>query len=112
PVEPQPVVPLPSPGPSPGRPRNEGTPTIEPPVVQLPAGPTSCTITLSGTIPPELWNRLGTRVLPKLRSGNDLKVGINFSVTVEAGNASDLQADLKQILMDLGLENTVDIEQE
>src|SRR5262249_47194199 len=60
------------------------------------------TIKLSGNIPAELWNRLGTRVLPKLKTGKDLKIGIDFSVTVEAANASDLQVELKQILADLG----------
>jgi len=35
-----------------------------------------------GAVPPEVWNRLGTKILPKLRSGSDLKVVIEFSVTV------------------------------
>ena len=46
-----------------------------------PPGPTTKTIKLSGNVPAELWNRLGTRVLPKLRAGKDLKIGIEFSVT-------------------------------
>ena len=66
------------------------------------------TIKLSGNVPAELWNRLGTRVLPKLRTGKDLKIGIEFSVTVEAANANDLQAELKQILTDLGLQDALD----
>ena len=33
-------------------------------------------------MPPEGWNRLGTKILPKLRSGDDLSVGIEFSVSV------------------------------
>jgi hypothetical protein len=39
---------------------------------------------LSGDIPPESWNRLGTKVLPKLRSGDGLRVGIDFTVTIES----------------------------
>jgi hypothetical protein len=73
--------------------------------------PTTKTLTLSGNIPAELWNRLGTRVLPKLRTGKDLKIGIDFSVTVEAANANDLQVELKQILTDLGLQDSVELEQ-
>jgi len=89
-----------------------GGPTIvQPPVVISPTGPATKTITLSGNIPAELWNRLGTRVLPKLRTGKDLKIGIDFSVTVDTANANDLQVELKQILTDLGLENSVELEQ-
>ena len=75
------------------------------------AGPKTKTITLSGHIPAELWNRLGTRVLPKLRTGKDLKIGIDFSVTVETANADDLQVELKQILLDLGLQDSVELHQ-
>jgi hypothetical protein len=74
-------------------------------------GPTTKPITLSGNIPAELWNRLGTRVLPKLRTGKNLKIGIDFSVTAEAANANDLQVELKQILTDLGLQDSVELKQ-
>jgi hypothetical protein len=68
------------------------------------------TVRLSGAVPPELWNRLGTRVLPKLRSGIDLKIDVEFLVTVDAGSANDLQAELQQILKDLGLQDSVEVE--
>src|SRR5207245_1886238 len=29
------------------------------------------------SVPPEVWNRLGTKILPKLRSGSDLKIGLD-----------------------------------
>lgn len=48
--------------------------------------PSTRKLHLSGTIPPEVWNRLGTKLLPKLRSGMDLKVGIDFSVTLSVLN--------------------------
>ena len=76
-----------------------------------PPGPTSKTLRLIGNVQPELWNRLGTRILPKLRTGKDLKIGIDFSVTVETANANDLQSELRQILDDLGLTDAVDLEQ-
>jgi hypothetical protein len=75
------------------------------------AGSKTKTIKLSGNVPAELWNRLGTRILPKLRTGRDLKIGIDFSVTVDGANASDLQSELRQILDDLGLRDAVDLEE-
>lgn len=65
------------------------------------------TLRLVGTVPPEVWNRLGTKILPKLRSGADLKVGVDFSVTVNAAVAAGLAADLRQIVQELGLAATV-----
>jgi hypothetical protein len=87
--------------------------TVTPPPddTVTPPPPAAKTIKLSGNVPPELWNRLGTRILPKLRTGKDLKIGINFSVIVEGANASDLQSELRQILDDLGLTDSVHLEQ-
>jgi hypothetical protein len=68
------------------------------------------TFRISGDVPPEVWNRLGTKVLPKLRSGSGLRVGINFSVTIGGDLARSFEADLKQILEDLGLTGRVRIE--
>lgn len=68
------------------------------------------TFRITGDVPPEIWNRLGTKVLPKLRNGADLKIGIAFAVTVENGVSRSFEADLKQILEDLGLSGRVMIE--
>ena len=48
--------------------------------------PTTRTFRLSGAIPSEVWNRLGTKLISKLRSGTDLRVGVNFSVTFGASS--------------------------
>jgi hypothetical protein len=69
------------------------------------------TLRLVGTIPPEIWNRLGTKIIPKLKSGSDLKIGVDFSVTVSAESARGLESDLRQILEDLGLKGKIQIEQ-
>ncbi len=69
----------------------------------------SRTFRISGNIPPEIWNRLGTKILPKLRSGSDLEVGINFTVTIEPDLASNFETELKQILDDLGIGNKVSV---
>ena len=84
----------------------------EPPEPPPPPNPTrKATLRLKGTVPPEVWNRLGTRILPKLRSGDDLSVGVEFSVSVEAGLSEGFQLDLEQALADLGLQEQVHVEQ-
>jgi hypothetical protein len=92
---PGPISP-PQPGPAPG-------PEPEP-------GVQTRTLRLRGTVPPEVWNRLGTKILPKLRSGSDLKIGLDFSVTVKADGASSLASELRQVLQELGLAEQVQIE--
>jgi hypothetical protein len=68
------------------------------------------TLRLVGTVPPEIWNRLGTKIIPKLKSGSDLKIGVDFSVTVNAESARGLESDLRQIIEDLGLGSKIRIE--
>lgn len=68
------------------------------------------TYRIMGKVPPELWNRLGTRILPKLRTGSDLQVGIDFSVTVESEMAKAFESDIRRILEDLNLAETVRLE--
>jgi Protein of unknown function (DUF499) len=104
----QPVTPAPTPEPEPGP---TTAPTPEPGLSPGP-GPNTSTRTLcvSGSVPPEVWNRLGTKILPKLRSGSDLKIGLEFSVTVSADSANGLAAELRQILQELGLAEAVKVE--
>jgi hypothetical protein len=68
------------------------------------------TLRISGDVPPELWNRLGVKILPKLKSGTELRIGVDFSVTVDDKAAQRLAAELKQILEDLELVNRLKIE--
>ena len=65
---------------------------------------------ISGTIPLEVWNRLGTKILPKLKSGLEFKVGVEFSVTVTAAVAKRFDSEIRQILEDLGLSGTIQVE--
>ena len=104
----------------PPEPRTVETPTevfpqlpleVEPPVGPGPLPtPQMKTLRLVGSVPSEMWNRLGTKVIPKLRSGADFKVGIEFTVTVSADVAPGLIADLRQILADLDVTDRVRIE--
>jgi hypothetical protein len=104
----QPVTPAPSPQPEPGP---TLVPTPEPGPTPSP-GPTASTrmLRLVGSVPPEVWNRLGTKILPKLRSGSDLKIGLEFSVTVPGDLANSFAAELRQILQELGLAEVVKVD--
>jgi hypothetical protein len=98
----------PSPQPGPG-PITVSGPSPAPEPAPAPGAATK-TLRLVGTVPPEVWNRLGTKVLPKLRSGSDLRIGLEFTVTVKAGTAGSLAAELRQILQELGLGEAVKVE--
>ena len=98
----------PSTGPEP---QPEPTPTSGPePTPEPEPSPTKKTFRISGDVPPEVWNRLGTKILPKLRSGADLKIGIDFSVAIDGQLAKSFETDLKQIFEDLGLSGRVQID--
>ena len=99
--------PEPKPGPGP-EPLPGSKPEPEPGPLAAPRPSTRpTTLRLAGTVPPEVWNRLGTRILPKLRSGDDLSVGIKLSVNIGSDLAGNMEADLRQILDDLGLGDRV-----
>ncbi len=70
------------------------------------------TLRVHGDIPAEIWNRLGTRLIPKLRAGarGDLRVTVAFELTARGPEKNALQADLRQILDDLQLADRVRIE--
>jgi len=64
---------------------------------------TSVRLQVSGDVPPESWNRIGTKVIPKLRSGKELAIRVQLDVEVAAPMAATLDVDLRQALDDLGL---------
>jgi hypothetical protein len=103
--------------PEPGPSLQPGPGPITPPEPPLAPGPepapgaTTKTLRLVGTVPPEVWNRLGTKILPKLRSGSDLRIGLEFTVTVKADTAGSLAVELQQILQELGLGEVVRVEE-
>ncbi|MGH8575383.1 MAG: DUF499 domain-containing protein, partial [Gammaproteobacteria bacterium] len=84
-------------------------PTSEPFTKPTPGFETT-TLRLVGTVPPEVWNRLGTRILPKLRSGSNLRVGLDLSVTVKSESAASLSMEIREILAELGLAETVRVD--
>ncbi|MEJ5239483.1 MAG: hypothetical protein WHT82_14075, partial [Limisphaera sp.] len=71
------------------------------------------TLRIVGTVPSELWNRLGTRLLPPLRAlHSDLKVRVELCLDVPAPDAASLETELQQMLADLKLEQSVKIQWE
>lgn len=67
-------------------------------------------LSLRGSIPPEQWNKLGTKLLPKLRaSGQDLSLGLDASLTVRSQDLRHVESELQQALRDLGLEGLVQL---
>jgi hypothetical protein len=105
-----PATPAPTPVPEPG----PVTPPVPEPSPTPGPGPqpsaSTRTLRLVGTVPPEVWNRLGTKILPKLRSGSELSIGLKFSVTVSADSATGLANELRQVLQELGLAEAVKVE--
>jgi len=55
--------------------------------------------------------RSNCRRKAKLKSGSDLKIGVDFSVTVNVESAKNVEGELRQVLEDLGLAYKIRIEQ-
>jgi hypothetical protein len=72
--------------------------------------PSSCTFQLRGQIPSEVWNRLGTKLLTKLKAGEDLRIEVELGVTVKSEVATSFEAEIRQVLQDLALSDKVQIE--
>ena len=105
-----PSDPEPGPAPSPG-PDPEPGPDPQPGPHPEPTPPASdTTLRLSGTVPSEVWNRIGIKLLPKLRSAKELTTSVEIAVTVDARSAGTMMEDVKQILNDLGLTDRVRVE--
>jgi hypothetical protein len=88
------------------------SPTPEPgPTSGEPELPVSTrTLRIAGAVPPEVWNRLGTKILPKLRSASELRIGLEFSVTVSSDSAIGLTYEIQQVLQELGLAESVKVD--
>ncbi len=69
-------------------------------------------VRIHGRIPPELWNRIGRTLVPKLRSADGLKVGVTFELTADAARTDALLSDVAQILDDLQLTGKVNVDVE
>lgn len=68
------------------------------------------TLRIHGEIPTEVWQRLGRTLIPKLKSGTDLRVRLDVSLSSDTETAAGLRHEVQQILQDLKLEGKVIIE--
>lgn len=104
------VAPVPPAGPGPGPRPAPDFPSGPEPGPEPHPGAQMRTLRLVGTVPPEIWNRLGTRIIPKLKSCSDLKIGVDFSVALRSDSARTIETDLRQILEDLALSDKIRLE--
>ena len=58
------------------------------------------------------WNRIGTKLIPKLRSGQSLDVQVQFTVKVSQANSSSLRSEVQLILEELGLAGALGVRAE
>jgi hypothetical protein len=65
-----------------------------------------------GLIPPEMWNRMGTKLIPKLRSASELLLRIDFLVTADKDQAKTIEDEVRQAIKDLGLQERIHIRPE
>jgi len=100
-TKPEPQTPEPEP---PQPPQPPPKPEMEPP-----SGSAWRTFQIKGQISPEIWNRLGTKIIPKLRSGEDLQIELGFTVKVKEVVAGNFESELRQILDDLNLSGMIQI---
>jgi hypothetical protein len=69
-------------------------------------------ITIHGDVPPEQWNRLGTKLIPRLRTSGALSASIALACDVEASAVAAVMAELEQTLQDLALADRLRIDQQ
>lgn len=104
----EPGEPIVTPAPTQPGPNGTAPPTATPP--ERPSSPSLTRMRISGTVPAEQWNRMGTKILPKLRSGKDLRIDVSFSIDVDTKAVGEMQSDLGQVFEDLGLGSAIRID--
>lgn len=110
-----PLQPVPAQPPEPAPP-SPSAPGAPPPAVGS-AAPTAsapavgtCTLRLLGCVPPEMWNRLGTRILPRLRGEGELRIDVSFEAVVAADRKGLLADELRHALQELGVDGVMRVE--
>lgn len=68
------------------------------------------TLRLQGSVPADTWNRLGTRLIPKLRNRRSLSINVQIEVEVEGGEAASILEEIVQTLEDLQLGDQFNID--
>ena len=91
--------------------QDDELPTPQPPPENPPLFPASqkAKVSITGTIPRESWNRVGTRLMPKLQGGEEINARVELSAIVGAEQAQNMATELRQALEDLGLNLRLDV---
>jgi hypothetical protein len=76
------------------------------------AVPAKTILRVKGAVPPELWNRFGSKIIPKLRSANQLEARVELRIEIETSASASLEAEIQQILSDLDLGGKVVVEKD
>ncbi len=79
------------------------------PIPDTPPAPSVVTLKISGAVPPESWNRFGSKLIPKVRAGQAVQVKVELSCRLDSAAAGSTEADIRQILEDLGLSASVKV---
>jgi hypothetical protein len=64
---------------------------------------------LSGEVPPEQWNKIGIKIIPKLRSANGLHIEVVMSGNIDSASAARFLEELDQAINDLGLQTKLNV---
>ena len=89
-------------------PTSPSVPIINPPS-NLPATPSEKAISIAGKIPPDSWNRIGTKIIPKIRSVNNLQIGVDISFSINSNLSQGMESDLIQAIEDIGLSDDLKV---
>lgn len=84
-------------------------PTPAPPPLPPPAGKT--TLRVHGPVSPDAWNRLGMKLVPKLKTAEDVQLSIDFQATLSSRDAEQRLREIRQVLEDLGMDRTLLLEE-
>lgn len=61
---------------------------------------------LKGAIPPEIWNRFGTKIIPKLKSAqSELQISIEINLKIDSKLHNTVHSEISQLLDELGLKD-------
>jgi hypothetical protein len=86
-------------------------PTQAPPRPSQTAAEETVRLCVRSRIPPELWNKLGTKLIPKLRAASrELSLDLTASFTIPSADLRNVEAEVRQVSRDLGIEGSVQIE--
>jgi len=83
-----------------------------PPGPGVSEAPKKTLLRVRGVVPAELWNRFGSKIIPKLRSAERLQARVDLSVEVETSALASLEMEIQQVLSDLDLGGKVVVEKD